>query len=140
MVTHHGRHVRRPSRFLDSDTAATQVDASYYSVFDLADDDDPDEDASADDASLHEPSSPSCLHLDFTKVYGLAASAAQHAKNLQSVAATMDRTSYFPDPPTPESMLVGATVNAFATTTELQVLKLHEALLSKDKEAWEAAI
>ena len=52
----------------------------------------------------------------------------------------MDRISHFSDPPTPESMLVGATGNAFTTTTELLVLKLHEALLSDDKEAWEAAI
>ena len=40
----------------------------------------------------------------------------------------------------PESALVGATGSAFHHTTELQVMKLYEALQSEDKEAWEAAV
>ena len=117
-----------------------QLPPNYYSVFDLADDDDPYADASADTNSLHDTASSSCLHLDFKQSYGLATSAAQHATHLASVTAIMDRISHLVDPPTPEPMLVGAVGNAFATITELQVLKLHEALLSKDKEAWGAAI
>ena len=73
-------------------------------------------------------------------IHGLAHSAARHDTHMRSVSATLERISHFSDPPTPEFMLVGAAGNAFATTTEIQVMKPHEDLLSDDKEDWEEAI
>ena len=137
-VTQRGRHVGRPSGFLDPDTSATQVDESYYSVFDLADESDTT--VSDEDTSLNDSFRPYGLQLGMRHLHGLAHSAARHDTHLRSVAATMERISHFSDPPTPNSMLVGAAGNAFTTTTELQVIKLHETLSSEDKEAWEAAI
>ena len=72
--------------------------------------------------------------------YGLARSPASHAAYMRSINAALANLSHFSTPPVLESVLVGATGSAFAKTTELQVMKLHEALLSNDKEAWEAAI
>ena len=72
--------------------------------------------------------------------YGIAHSPASHAEYMRSLDVTLERLSHFSDLPLPDSALVGATGSAFEKSTELQVMKLHEVLLSDDKEAWEAAI
>ena len=137
-VTRTGRHVRRPDRFRTTDTTAVLVDSSYYSVFDLSDDTLDDSD-STDENPLYESGRPIGLRLR-QEPYGLTRSSTSHAAYMRTINATLAHLSSLSAPPVPESTLVGATGTAFAKTTELQVMKLHEALLSDDKEAWEAAI
>ena len=98
-----------------------------------------DDSESIDDNPLFESGRPYGLRLRH-EPYGCARSPASHAAYMRSINAALANLSHFSAPPVPESVIVGATGSAFAKTTELQVMKLHGALLSHDKEAWEAAI
>ena len=99
------------------------------------------DDSETENDPLFESTPPQHIPL-YRTTHGIKYSGKTFANFTNSMAKTMDFIATLSAPPSvlPESALVGASGAAFHHTNELQVMKLHHALQSNDKEAWEAAI
>ena len=130
-VTRRGRRVFTPERFRHQpESSALIISPNPYSIFDL--EDEIENDSVLESNPLYDAPSPLRISLR-QSTYGIKYSGKTFSKFTSSKAKAMDFISTLSPPPKilPESALVGASGTAFHHTNELQVMKLHQALLGR---------